>query len=295
VLTDHQVQALVGRRFPGGSRAVAHWENWLLTDCAGRPPMRDGLLHPVVLFHVPIDAVGTSIGELFAWCGGDGSPGSVTLLGYDWEYLGPLREDVPYRADGGIVDVVRERDEVGAAVHDDVTYRIELRDPADAPVARVTNRWRFRRSGRAPHADAPRRSDGVLLEPLTVRVDAAPMKTFAALVRDPYPIHWDPEAVRATGQGDRPVNQGPLNLAYIADLLMAWAGDDAIRRLTVGFHGRVYADDTVVAGAAVDDEIDLAGERVARCTVWLDRDGTRLVSGTALVRTPAGSTPTTAS
>ena len=57
------------------------------------------------------------------------------------------------------------------------------------------------------------------------------MKTMAAILRDPYPIHWDRQATAALGLGGRTVNQGPLNLGYIANMLMAWAGDDAIRRL----------------------------------------------------------------
>lgn len=253
----------VGHRFPGGERVVERWENWLLTDCTRRAPMSDGLLHPIVLFHVPIQAVGTSIAELFDLCGGDGSPGSVTLLGYDWEYLQPLREGVEYRADGGIVDA-----DVGD-LHDDVTFRIELTDPDGAIAARVTNRWRFRRSGTAPHDAGPVPLPGVgePIPPLVVDdVGADRMKTMAALLRDPYPIHWDAE---------RPVNQGPLNLGYVANMLMAWAGDASVRRLTVSFHARVYAGDTVVASGEVIDG--------ATCAVRLMRGGDVIVSGTAEV------------
>jgi hypothetical protein len=142
--TDDAIAALVGRRFRGGERTVEHWENWLLTDCTQRAPMPDGLLHPVALFHVPIQAAATSIAEIFALADG-GGPGSVTLLGYDWEYLAPLREDVPLRGDGGIVAAVRHRDANGTVTHDDVTFSIELIDPDGAVVARVTNRWRFLR------------------------------------------------------------------------------------------------------------------------------------------------------
>ncbi|MEZ5256194.1 MAG: hypothetical protein R2705_04695 [Ilumatobacteraceae bacterium] len=34
-------------------------------------------------------------------------PGSVKLLGYDWEYPRALRENVRYRVDGGIVAASR--------------------------------------------------------------------------------------------------------------------------------------------------------------------------------------------
>ncbi len=246
--------------------------------------MEHGLLHPIVLFHVPIQAVGTSIGELFELCGGDGTPGSVTLLGYDWEYLAPMRESLEYRAEGSIVEVGCHFDDAGRPLYDDVTFTIAL-EHDDALIARVTNRWRFRRGPTAPHGADQVRGTGTALPELVVEdVGVDRMKTMAALLRDPYPIHWDPAAVRAAGYGDRPVNQGPINLGYIANMLMAWAGDGAIRRLTVGFHGRVFAGDTVTAGGTIEDEYDLDGGSAARCVVWLDRGEERLISGTAVVK-----------
>ena len=83
-LTEAQLDALVGHRFAGGRYRIEHWENFLLTDCTGREPLPDGLVHPIVLFHVPILGVGTSITELFD-LGGVAGPGSVGLEGYDWE------------------------------------------------------------------------------------------------------------------------------------------------------------------------------------------------------------------
>jgi hypothetical protein len=142
MITDHELQALVGHRFPGGSYRVAHWENWLLTDCTGRGPLPEGLVHPVVLFHAPILGAGTSIAELFR-LGHAGGAGSVGLESYDWEYFQPLREDVDYRVDGGIVEAERITTETGAVV-DRVAFQIELRDGENL-AARVTNRWKFRR------------------------------------------------------------------------------------------------------------------------------------------------------
>jgi len=282
--TDDELDALVGRRFPGGSRAVERWENWLLTDCTHRAPMSEGLLHPIVLFHVPIQTAGTSIGELFAMFGNDGTAGTVSLLGYDWEYLAPMREGVEYRADGGIVAAERFREPDGSVRWDDMAFSIELRDRAGSAVARVTNRWRFRRSDASSPPIEPVVGSGTPLPPLVVdEVGADRMKTMAALLRDPYPIHWDVAAVRAAGHGERPINQGPLNLGYIANMLMAWAGDGSVRRLTVAFHGRVLAGDTVVAGGTIERVRAGDGERLADCAVWLDRGDRRLVSGTATV------------
>ena len=142
-LTEAQLDALIGHRFAGGTYRIEHWENFLLTDCTGRAPLPDGLVHPIVLFHVPILGVGTSITELFE-LGGVSGPGSVGLEGYDWEYVRPLVEDTEYRMEGGVVSAHRTTNDVGRVV-DKFTFEITLFDDADRLAARVTNRWVLRR------------------------------------------------------------------------------------------------------------------------------------------------------
>lgn len=141
-MTDDELQALVGHRFAGGRYSIAHWENWLLTDCTGSEQLPDRLVHPIALFHVPILGARTSIAELFELFGASG-PGSVSLLGYDWEYFTPLIEDIAYRCEGGIISASRNVDENGR-VSDTVAFQIDLHDD-DRLVARITNRWRLNR------------------------------------------------------------------------------------------------------------------------------------------------------
>jgi acyl dehydratase len=287
VMSQDELAELVGYRFPGGSYRVAHWENWLLTDCTGRDPLPDGLVHPIVLFHAPILGAGTSITELFRLGRASGAGGSVGLLGYDWEYEQPIVEDVDYGVEGGIVSAERHTSPAGA-VADDVAFRIELSHHG-ALVARVTNRWRFRRT--PPDSSAPARvddphvhpADGTAIPPWEMpSVDPARMKTMAALLRDPYPVHWDRTATEGLGLAGRVINQGPLNLGYVANMLMAWSGPASIRRLTVSFGRPVLDGDTVVAGGRVREVVD----GVAMCDVWLDRDGEWVVKGTAACSEP---------
>ena len=97
------------------------------------------------------------------------------------------------------------------------------------------------------------------------------------------------------GLGDRLINQGPTNVGYVCNALLAWAGNDALRSLTVRFTSNVFDGDEVVAGGVVTaiDEID--GERRATCDVWLDRgDGTRAIEGVAVVALDAAASDTTA-
>ena len=117
-------------------------------------------------------------------------------------------------------------------------------------------------------------------------VDPARMRTMAALLRDPYPVHWDRDANAALGLGGRVINQGPLNLGYIVNMLLEWAGPSSVRRLTVSFGAPVLDGERVVAGGRVESVTVTDGERRAECVVWLDRDGVHVVDGTAVVALP---------
>ena len=114
-------------------------------------------------------------------------------------------------------------------------------------------------------------------------VDPARMRTMAAILRDPYPVHWDRSANTARGYAGRVINQGPLNLGYIVNMLLAWAGPSSIRRLTVSFGRPVLDGDRVVARGDVLEVIDVEGERRAECAVRLERGDEVVVSGTAVV------------
>jgi acyl dehydratase len=132
-------------------------------------------------------------------------------------------------------------------------------------------------------------SPGDALPELVIEsVDPERMKTMAALLRDPNPIHWDVESVRALGIGDRPVNQGPNNMAYLVNLLAAFAGGfERVTALRVRFLGNVFAGDRLVAGGEVTG-LDDDG-RTVHCSVWLRRDGDpddTVMAGTATVTPP---------
>ncbi len=64
----------------------------------------------------------------------------------------------------------------------------------------------------------------------------------------------------AFGLGGRVINQGPLNLSYIANMLMAWAGPTCVRRLTVSFGRPVLDGDRVTAKGRVVALDDSDGE-----------------------------------
>ena len=117
-------------------------------------------------------------------------------------------------------------------------------------------------------------------------VDPARMKTMALLLKDPNPIHFDVATVQALGMGDAPVNQGPINVGFLMQMLGEWAGGmERIRRVRVRFFGNVFGGDALVAGGTVSSiTANDTGGRVAQCDVWLEVEGRgRVVEGTATV------------
>ena len=132
----------------------------------------------------------------------------------------------------------------------------------------------------------PRRSDvepGQALEPYIVEsVSPEPMKTMAAILQDPNPIHYDVDSVRSLGLGDRPINQGPSNLGYLIELVVRFAGGrEALLGVRARFLGNVFAGERVECTgvvAAVD-----ADAGVAHLDLAATSDGRPVLTGQARI------------
>ncbi|MFT7218413.1 MAG: hypothetical protein ACI8Z1_000022 [Candidatus Azotimanducaceae bacterium] len=139
--TEESVKEIIGHQFPGGDYLIAHWENFLLTECTGAQALPDGLAHPVALFHMPILGAGTSIAEMFE-LGQATSVFSIGIESYEWEIFSPLMEDVNYSVGGQILDARRVVDE--KRTYDRIVFRFDLKFE-DEPVARTTVIWHYNR------------------------------------------------------------------------------------------------------------------------------------------------------
>ncbi len=85
------------------------------------------------------------------------------------------------------------------------------------------------------------------------RVDPARMKTFALLLADPNPIHFDPAATEPLGTGGRLVNQGPSTIAMVYNLFAESRPAMRVRRLDVRLLGNVLEGDAVTVEATERD------------------------------------------
>ena len=118
------------------------------------------------------------------------------------------------------------------------------------------------------------------------RVQPERMRTMAAILRDPNPVHWDRDAVDQLGFGigKRTINQGPLGLSYMINMLHAWAGPTSIRRLFMTFPQLVLDDYFVTAQGEVTGIREEDGETLADCDIWLHHEENgRLLVGSAVV------------
>jgi acyl dehydratase len=124
---------------------------------------------------------------------------------------------------------------------------------------------------------------GTELPPLVVEhVDPEKMKLMAALLRDPNPIHFDADTVRALGLGDRVVNQGPSNLSYLIEMVTRWTGGvAAIRSIDVRFLGNVFAGDRVECHGTVASVDPETGE--ATVDVRATANGAPVIQGAIVV------------
>ena len=117
-------------------------------------------------------------------------------------------------------------------------------------------------------------------------VSAEKMKQVALFLDDPNPIHFDPDAVRRMGLGDRPINQGPSGMGYVLNMLTGFCGrSDAVRRFECRLHGNVFAGDELTAGGTVGSIAD----GLLHCDVWLRRGDETVLSGTAVLTLPESS------
>ncbi len=115
-------------------------------------------------------------------------------------------------------------------------------------------------------------------------VRAERMRTMAAILRDPNPVHWDPRVVEKLGFGHHTINQGPLGLSYMINMLHEWAGHESIRRLYMTFPKVVLDEDDITAQGTVTAVRDENGETLVDCDIWLLRsDGDKPLQGKATV------------
>jgi acyl dehydratase len=102
------------------------------------------------------------------------------------------------------------------------------------------------------------------------------------IMGDTNPIHENVELARSLGFRGL-VNQGPANMAYVVNMLVAWTADPgSVRRLQFRFHDNVVPGDRLTARGTVTGVQIGDGESEIECDFRLENeDGAARVSGNA--------------
>ncbi len=122
---------------------------------------------------------------------------------------------------------------------------------------------------------------GDALPPFEIEsVSPEAMQQWAIFLADPNPIHLDVEVVKAKGLGDRVINQGPANVAYMMNMLMRAFPGGRIKTMDSRFLDNVYGGDR----ATVTGTIAAIDGNSVTCAFTLDIEGRGTVnSGTATI------------
>lgn len=118
-------------------------------------------------------------------------------------------------------------------------------------------------------------------------VSAERMRTMAAILRDPNPLHWDREAVDALplGLGKRTINQGPLGLSYMINMLHDWMGPKCIKKIHMTFPQVVLDEEKVIAKGIIRSIETNEKISLAECDIWLEHQQRGiLLKGTATIQ-----------
>ena len=141
--TVEELEALVGRQFPGGTYAVEPWRVWLTNDVIGAPQRTDGIAHPMFCYYAAMTGLGISIDEMFTLCYGSADDGPM-FGECDIQQHRPLEIGGTYTVRGEITSAVRKQGE-RTGTFDIVAFQLEVVAPDGEVSSTVSNSFIFPR------------------------------------------------------------------------------------------------------------------------------------------------------
>ncbi|MFV0463923.1 MAG: hypothetical protein ACK5MP_12130 [Nostocoides sp.] len=142
MITEDDLHALVGTRFPGGSYTPQPYVNWLTCDCVmASEILQNGGVHPLLIYMGTQAGMGLTLEELFALCAASSEDGPM-LGEWGMDIAAPMHLDRRYTISGGITGTSRKRGEK-TGVFDIVQFELELREEDDPDTVVAVTRSSF--------------------------------------------------------------------------------------------------------------------------------------------------------
>jgi hypothetical protein len=131
LVTEDELNALVGQTFPGGTFTPEPYFNWLTIDAVLAPELvKSGAAHPLIVYMATQAGMGLSLQELFDMFLGKSEDGPM-LGEWGMEVHSPVQVGTKYTVTGGIVGVQRKTGKK-TGVFDIIQFELQLRE-ASAP------------------------------------------------------------------------------------------------------------------------------------------------------------------
>jgi hypothetical protein len=130
LVTQDELEALVGTEFPGGRFTPEPYFNWLTCDCVLAPALIGaGSAHPLIVYMATQAGLGLSLEELFTLFLGRSEDGPM-LGEWGMECHAPVHVGTSYEVSGAVTEVQRKTGRK-TGVFDIIKFELRLRESAE--------------------------------------------------------------------------------------------------------------------------------------------------------------------
>ena len=112
-------------------------------------------------------------------------------------------------------------------------------------------------------------SEGFTLKDWQFLVPQESMNTWAVILDDPNPIHLDASAVKQVGLGDKTINQGPANIAYVLNMIEENFPNSQILKMNNKMTDSVHEGDLVTVSGQIIEVKAKGDQFIASCSIKL--------------------------
>ena len=112
-------------------------------------------------------------------------------------------------------------------------------------------------------------SEGFTLKDWQFLVPQESMNTWAVILDDPNPIHLDASAVKQVGLGDKTINQGPANIAYVLNMIEENFPNSQILKMNNKMTDSVLEGDLVTVSGQITEVKAKGDQFIVSCSIKL--------------------------
>ncbi len=131
--------------------------------------------------------------------------------------------------------------------------------------------------------------EGQEVPPFSRKVGYMELNRFAGANEELVPIHMDADYAKNVAKLPDVIIMGNLNLAYIANAITDWAGDDGwITKLTIDYRKMDTVNSTITAKGKVTKKYQQDGKHLVDLDVWVENEAGEVTTpGSAVLSLPS--------